>query len=377
MLDSRNNYKTGVSIVIPSWNGIDLLKRFLPSVVESAEDYLEQCVAPVEILIVNDGSADRTTEYLLGEGFKIDLPGSVASDIETLPRPSRPDLRLINNEANIGFNKTCNRGFAEARYPLVFLLNNDVEVCEGAIAPLVENFADPRLFAAHCRVFEVEDGAEVGTGKLGGFSRGFIRVHRSYIPRLVSSVEGTKSDTPLYSIFATGGSAMFDRRIFLDIGAFDELLSPIYWDDVDICYRAWKRGYTVKYEPRSVVHHGVSSTMRRVNQRKIWRLKQRNRLIYHWINLHDPGLMKSHLAWVFLLALAAPLRFQPGFLIALVAALRLLGAIRRRRREEKGAAKLSDRELFELFDSFKARGDIIVYDDPSELEQFKQQIDAG
>jgi GT2 family glycosyltransferase len=377
MLDSRNNYRTGVSIVIPSWNGIDLLKRFLPSVIEAAEDYLEQSGAPVEILIVNDGSADGTPEYLLGEGFKTDPPGSGASEIEALPRPSRPDLRLINNEANIGFNKTCNRGFAEARYPLVFLLNNDVEVSAGAIAPLVENFTDPRVFAAHCRVFEVEDGEEVGTGKLGGFSRGFIRVHRSYIPRLASPGAATKSDTPLYSIFATGGSAMFDRRIFLDIGAFDGLLSPIYWDDVDISYRAWKRGYTVAYEPRSVVHHGVSSTMRRVNKRKIWRLKQRNRLIYHWVNLHDPGLMASHLAWVALLALAAPLRFQPGFLLALVAALRLLGAIRRRRREEKRAAKLSDREVFELFESFKARDDIMVYDDPSELEQLRQQIDAG
>jgi GT2 family glycosyltransferase len=379
MPDSRNNPGPGVSIVIPSWNGIDLLKRFLPSVIDSACDYSEHSGSPVEILIVNDGSTDGTREYLLGEGFKTDSPASGSSDGIKGAHPPRPDLRLINNDANVGFSKSCNRGFAEARYPLVFLLNNDVEVSAGAIAPLVENFTDPLVFAAHCRVFEVENGEEVGTGKMGGFSRGFIRVHRSYVPRPASPAAraDSKSDMPLYSIFATGGSSMFDRKKFLDIGAFDELLSPIYWEDVDISYRAWKRGYTVRYEPGSIVRHRVSSTMRRVDPEKIWRLKQRNRLIYHWVNLHDRGLMASHVAWVALLALTAPLRLQTGFLLAVIDALKSFAAIRRRRRQERDFAKLTDREVFALFEALSRRDDIFVYDHHKELERLRQQMDAG
>src|SRR6185369_6521498 len=185
-----------------------------------------------------------------------------------------------------------------------------------------------------CRVFDVESGRECGSGKLGSFSSGFIRVHRSY----VTVKEGAYADgnefnesAMRYSIFASGGSAMFDRRAFIEIGAFDSLFAPIYWEDVDISYRAWKRGLSIVYEPRSVVHHRVSSTMRTVNQRKIWRLQQRNRLIYHWVNLHDGSLMASHLMWVSLLAFTAPLRLQPGFILSVIDALRRLGQIRRRR----------------------------------------------
>ncbi|HSE97482.1 MAG TPA: glycosyltransferase [Blastocatellia bacterium] len=375
MPQPANNTSPAVSIVIPSWNGVNLLRRFLPSVIASARRYFESSGSPVEIVIVNDGSEDDTSAFLIGEGFEIQSAGSKPGAGPEEGRPARVDLRLIINEANLGFGKTVNRGFAAARHPLVFLLNNDVEVSLDAIAPLVENFSDQSVFAAHCRVFEVEDGAEVGTGKIGSFSRGFIRVHQSYVTghSLEAADQGSMSENPFYSIFATGGSSMFDRQKFLDLGSFDELLSPIYWEDVDISYRAWKHSFSIVYEPRSVVRHRVSSTMRRVNKRKIWRLKQRNRLIYHWINLHDRRLFISHLFWVALLAVTAPLRLQAGFILALLDAIKMLPAIRRRRREEMLAAKRSDRELFDSFERFSARADIIVYDDPLELERLRSR----
>jgi GT2 family glycosyltransferase len=233
-----------------------------------------------------------------------------------------------------------------------------------SIAPLVENFADPSVFAAHCRVFDLENGREVGTGKLGGFSRGFIRVHRSYVVRQ-GSTEFQSSQ--LYSMFAGGGSSMFDRLKFLEIGGFDDLLAPTYWEDVDISYRAWKRGLSILYEPQSVVHHRVSSTMRKVNQRKLRRIQQRNRLIYHWVNLHDRWLLASHIAWVALLALTAPLRLQPGFLLSVLTGLKRLPKIRKRRLDEKQAARRSDRDVFNLFVSLEKQSHVLTYDDDSEM----------
>src|SRR6185437_13168356 len=85
---------------------------------------------------------------------------------------SSPGLKLIKNKTNRGFGETCNRGFENANYPLVFLLNNDVEIDVNSVAPLVENFADASVFAAHCRVFELETGQECGNGKVGSFARG-------------------------------------------------------------------------------------------------------------------------------------------------------------------------------------------------------------
>ncbi|MEK6284668.1 MAG: glycosyltransferase [Acidobacteriota bacterium] len=371
-----------VSIVIPSWNGLELLKRFLQSVIAAAIQYSEQFDAPTEIVIVDDGSVDDTAGWLLDRGFVEETPVRAAAlnNAGHIKNPEShafsgqqisPSLRLIRHETNRGFGPACNRGFESARYPLVFLLNNDVDVGVGSIAPLVENFADPLVFAAHCRVFDLESGRECGSGKLGSFSGGFIRVHRSYV--CVPAIPGeeaaeSRDAASRYSAFASGGSAMFDRRVFLEIGGFDSLFAPIYWEDVDISYRAWKRGLSVVYEPRSVVHHRVSSTMRTVNQRRVWRMQQRNRLIYHWVNLHDGRLMASHTMWVALLALAAPLRLQPGFLLSLFAALKKLRQIRKRRLEEKRAARRGDRDVFNIFTSLEKRPDVLAYDDYAELQ---------
>lgn len=374
---------SGVSIVIPNWNGRNLLERFLPSVIGAATQYSQQFGAPVEIVIVDDGSVDKSVEWLIAAGFvenrkgliHADTPLNSERDNQSNHSPA-PILILVRNEENRGFGPACNRGFESARYSLVFLLNNDVEVDVNAIAPLVENFADASVFAAHCRVFDVESGRECGSGKLGSFSSGFIRVHRSYVtaPEGKDEKAAAVDAPPLHcSIFASGGSSMFDRLRFLEIGAFDSLFAPIYWEDVDISYRAWKRGLSVVYEPRSVVHHRVSSTMRTVNQRRIWRMQQRNRLIYHWVNLHDGTLMASHVMWVALLAFAAPLRFQPGFLLSVIAALKRLKQIRKRRLEEKQAARRSDRDVFKVFTALEERPDVFAYDDYAELEMIGQR----
>ena len=353
---------TGVSIVIPSWNGLELLKRFLPSVIAAATQYSTQFDAPTEIIVVDDASTDATVDALLGLGFEQEHRNN--ADGENLI------LRQIVNKTNLGFGPTCNRAFEAASYPLVFLLNNDVEVEVNSIAPLIENFADASVFAAHCRVFDLESGSEVGTGKLGGFSRGFIRVHRSYVLRQTANV---LERSERYSMFASGGSAMFDREKFVDIGGFDQLLAPNYWEDVDISYRAWKRGFSVVYEPRSVVHHRVSSTMRKANQRKLRRLQQRNRLIYHWVNLHDGWLLASHIVWVVLLSLSALLRLQPGFLCSLFAAIKKLRQIRRRRVEEKQAARRSDRDVFKIFTSLESQGDVFTYNERAFTPQERLQ----
>jgi GT2 family glycosyltransferase len=350
--------KDGVSIVIPTWNGLELLKQFLPSVIQAAQRYHN----PTEIIIVDDCSEDETVAWLASEGFAKERKSKIAVALETGSSGAQQTaLRLIRNKANRGFGETCNRGFEATVYPLVFLLNNDVEVARDSIAPLVENFADADVFSAHCHVFDFESGQECGTGKLGSFSHGFIRVHRSYIP--LPEGESNSRGQALYSMFASGGSAMFDRQKFLELGGFDSLLLPAYWEDVDISYRAWKRGYKILYEPRSVVRHRVSSTMRKVNQRKMRRIQQRNRLIYHWINLHDRGLFLSHLLWMTLLALTSPLRLQMGYLFSVFAALKRLPQIRKRRREERASAKRSDRDLYTVFASLEQRADIFAYDE--------------
>jgi GT2 family glycosyltransferase len=376
-----------VSIVIPTWNGLALLKRFLPSVRAAAERYSQTSAAGAEIVIVDDCSEDETAAWLEHQGFRRE--SDFGNKDEGLPPGSSftTRLRFLRSPANEGFGSACNRGFGAAKNPLVLLLNNDVQLEPDAIAPLVENFADDRLFAAHCRVFELKSGRECGVGKIGGFARGFIRVHRSWKPRdgtqpddAVGGASGAAGESAAGSInlrtaeaspakknycsmFAGGGSAMFNRKVFLELGGFDPLLAPFYWEDVELSYRAWKRGYRVAYEPRSIARHQISSTIGKLDKRLVRAVQQRNRLIYHWIHLHDRGMLASHLVWVAVLAVTAPIRLKPAFVKACAAAIGKLPEVRARRRIEKNLAKLGDREVFEVFREMEGRRDLICYDD--------------
>jgi O-antigen biosynthesis protein len=348
---------TGISIVIPTWNGQSLLERFLPSVIESADEFLRRGGASAEVIVVDDASADSTLSWL----ESLSPAGANSST------PTR--LKVIRNSTNLGFGGSCNRGFKEAEEPLVMLLNNDVELDQGALAFLVENFSKSSTFAAHCHVIDLRTGEVCGTGKLAGFSKGFLRVHRSYACRRSSSSDNTPEE-PLYSAFAGGGAAMFDREKFLELGGFDEILAPFYWEDVELSYRAWKYGYDVIYEPRAIAHHQISSTIGKLDHGQVWRVQQRNRLITNWINLHDPCLLSSHLAWLCLLVVTAPFRLQPRFWLAFMDALRLLPSVRRRRREKRQLTRRTDRDVLEIFGRLANRSDIAVYDKVSELRDF-------
>jgi GT2 family glycosyltransferase len=199
----------------------------------------------------------------------------------------------------------------------------------------------------------------VGTGKLASFSRGFVRVHASYV-----GSANTSSDCgrPFYSAFAGGGSAMFDKDKFEELGGFDELLSPYYWEDVELSYRAWKRGYKVLYEPAATATHRISSTIGKLDRRSVRIIQQRNRLLFHWVHVHDRRLLVSHLAWLTLLTLTAPIRLQPWFLVSCLKAIASLPRALHRRAQEKRAARLSDRAIFELFDELRNDPAIFPYD---------------
>ncbi|MHB2021447.1 MAG: hypothetical protein ACYCW6_31335, partial [Candidatus Xenobia bacterium] len=89
----------------------------------------------------------------------------------------------------------------------------------------------------------------------GSFSHGFLTpVH--YIEQLLEPDCRGPQDT----LYTCGGAAAFDRDKFVAIGGFDRIYHPIYVEDVDICYRALKRGWRCIYDPRSVIFDEPSTT---------------------------------------------------------------------------------------------------------------------
>ena len=315
-----------VSIVIPTWNGRHILQEFLPSVLASAAHYARSGAADVEVLVVDDGSADDTASWL-----------AVAAAESAVP------LRTIRHERNRGFGAACNTGVEHARHALVLLLNNDVEIAPDTLAPLTAHFARPgaRVFAVHCQAIDLASGRAVGQGQRGRFARGFLRVHERY------EAAGGRTP-PHHSMFATGGSAMFDRRLFLELGGFDALFAPFYYEDVELSLRAWRRGWEVRYEPASRIRHRFSSTIGAAGQARIGRISQRNRLLLHWIHLEDPLWLAQHLAWLPILVLTSLLTFRPTFALGFFDALRHVRSAHARRRREQAVSIRTIREVVRL-----------------------------
>lgn len=314
------------SLIVPSYNGKDLLARYLPSVLRAARTGARQH----EVLVVDDGSTDGTLD---------------------LVQRSFPTVRLIAEKPNGGFIKACNTGADLSSHDIVVFLNNDVEVDIGFLEPLLRHFHDPSLFSVSPKMLRGADCLNESVTR--GFARfGFLMVDFPAVRRTDSRFEHTM---PI--MYGCGGAVAVHKRKFMQMGGFDELYLPNYSEDRDAGYRAWKRGWKVLYEPRSVVYHQHSATMNRVlskNARSL--LAWRNHLLFMWKNLSDKELLAKHAMLLFPFTLyRLIIRRDYMFPLAVLHACARLPQVLRSRRQERVHWLLSDRQVLSLSDCFSPR----------------------
>jgi GT2 family glycosyltransferase/glycosyltransferase involved in cell wall biosynthesis len=305
------------SVVIPNWNGRDLLEKYLPSVIEALSDNPQN-----ELIVVDNGSTDGSAAFV---------------------RARFPQVRLVALDQNLGFGGGSNAGFEIATHDIVVLLNSDMRVERGFLPPLLDGFTDERVFAVSCQIyFSDPEKLREETGLTQGWwANGGLRVrHRIE--------DGITSAFPCF--YGGGGSCAFDRRKFLQLGGFDELLAPFYLEDTDLGYMAWKRGWKVLYEPRSIVYHEHRGTIgKRFTQEQIGLVLKKNFILFCWKNIHDWKYLSAHffytLAGACLSALFgdSPERPNPA---ALWKATRHLATALRSRRRARSLAAIDDTEAF-------------------------------
>jgi N-acetylglucosaminyl-diphospho-decaprenol L-rhamnosyltransferase len=155
---------------------------------------------------------------------------------------------------NDGLGALYNRGAEAAGVEFVLLLNNDVALEERCLELLAgELRADPSRFAA--------DPRQVGWD---GTTLVHARVTMSRGPLLRETVPGFRLDqlTPagevVPTVFANGGAMMVRRDRLLELGGFDESFF-LDFEDIDLCWRAWLRGWASVYVPDAVVRHRVGA----------------------------------------------------------------------------------------------------------------------
>lgn len=291
------------SIIIPNYNGVELLEKYLPSVIKAKQNSKNRIR---EIIVVDDASTDESVK---------------------LVKDKFPQVKLIKHRENRGFSSSVNTGARAAKGEILVLINSDVKVENDFLVAVISDFKNENVFAISFH----EKGYGWATGK---FEDGFI-VHKS----------GKGTISVHETFWVNGGSGAFRRDYWMKLGGMDEkLLSPYYWEDVDLCYRALKRGYTLLWEPRSRVFHEHEKTMDKISKGKKSRIQERNQLLFIWKNITSWNLFKKHIV-----GLIARLSKRPGYARVVIMALLKLDTVRKARQKEKRQAQVSDEAVFSKF----------------------------
>lgn len=229
-----------LSIIIVNWN----TREFLSACLRSIEANPPACA--YEVLVIDNASADGSAEMV---------------------RESFPRARLIANEKNLGYAEGNNRGFRESSGEYILLLNADVQVKAGALDALLRFGRDHSHAAAvGCRLVGLDGRVQrscrsfpdpwgvlfeyAGLSRVFPGSRFFGRYRMTYFPY----TREAEVDQPM------GSCLLLSRQAIADVGKFDQDF-PIFFNEVDWCWRAKAKGWRIYFMPDAeVIHHGGAST---------------------------------------------------------------------------------------------------------------------
>ena len=294
--------------VVLNYNGRHLLEENLSSVVAAARDVEGGC----EVIVLDNLSTDGGVEFVKEHyaGVRVEVA---------------PSNRILFSYNDL---------FRRIRHKYVVLLNNDLRLRDDSLSVLLPPCAAPDVLAVSAVLLDAAGTAITRSRTVGSLHRGL------FVSRPVEAKELAPT------IDAGGGCAVFDREKLLALGGFDELYWPFYYEDTDLSYVAWKRGYRLLVEPRSIMYHRHAGTIQHTP--KNIAICQRNAHLFFWKNITDPLLIAKHLAWLAILIPVRTLRGQGPYLRGVWTALRKLPQALKRRREMKPLWTRTDAEVWAL-----------------------------
>ena len=301
------SFQPPVSLIIPNFNGAQLLRENLPTVRSALLAY----PGGGQVIVVDDGSTDASLDVLKNEF---------------------PDVHCVIHAENRGFSEAIHSGVQAATDEVLILLNSDVQPEPDFIAPLVA-----RLERAN--VFAVQSAIRVDQPAPHPYCLSRYVFRLGALKRLPTPDLGLEGWLCLY---ASGGSMAVSREKFLALGGFLPLLKPFYWEDFDLGVRAWRRGWETWLEPRSLVLHQEKGSIRdHVKKRKIRWALQRNKLLAEWIHYPALSLLLTAPPRILIRLVLRLLSGDVGYVSALLSALSKWREVLRIRREIREAAKMN------------------------------------
>lgn len=301
-----------LSVIIPNYNGKDLLSKNLPKLLDEISNYKH---GETEIIVTDDCSQDNSIEVI----------------------KKFPQVKLVSSPINTGFSSNVDRGVEKAKYEILLLLNTDVYPDKDFLSPLLSHFKDENVFAVGCMDRSVEKDIVLRGRGVGKWQRGFLIHARG---------EVNKGDT----LWVSGGSGAFRKSIWGKLGGLNRIYDPFYWEDIDISYRAQKAGYKIIFEPKSTVwhEHEKGAIKRKYSAFDIKIIAYRNQFLFVWLNVSDMDLILKHFLWLpyhFIKTLfLGEFAFYLGFLKALI----LFPKVIKSRYSNKKLFIISDKQVIGL-----------------------------
>jgi len=262
-----------ISIVLPNYNGRHLLEKNLPSILEAIG------IIHHEIIVVDDCSDDDSVSFL---------------------ENTYPNIIVIRNDINLGFSSTCNKGILATTLNLLCIVNTDVTFTPDYFTNMIDEFDDPSLFAVKGDIINYgksyDDILSIDKTTLLYYKRGFLRfdTKNPLTNKILLSADSEQ-------FIGLGCCFVCNREMILELGGFDEIYSPFYWEDCDLAQRALKHGYKLLYLPESKVYHQASSTIGSYRSNTLRKLiSNRNKFLFTWYHLDNKRLWVSHIPTVIL-----------------------------------------------------------------------------
>lgn len=246
--------KKTVSVILPNFNGRELLEEFIPSIIEA----LTFSNIEYEFILVDDKSTDNSVDYI---------------------KNHFPSIILVENKINRGFSFTCNKGIEIAKKDLVFLVNSDVKLSIDYFEQQLKYFEMNETFGVMGQIKNYESLKTEDHARFPRFKGVKLKATKFYY--------STNSSEKVFTTYLSGANALICNQKLKSLNGFDEIYSPFYFEDFDLGLRAWKMGWKLYYEHQSICFHKVSATTKNLNKSNLVnRIYYRNSFILHAIHLN-------------------------------------------------------------------------------------------
>lgn len=304
------------ALIILNYNGRAHLDDAVGSALEAARAY-----GLARVIVLDNRSTEPDVAYL---------------------RERFPQLEVVVAETNAHLF-SYNAFLRTIDEEIAVLLNNDMRFDKDLLAPLLCPFSDAAVFAVTANIKDWEGRTETAGQRIGYFRRSwFYRQWRRGLRRTCPTLD------------ACGGAMAVRRERFLELGGFDPMFAPGYWEDTDLSYRAWRAGWTVLYQPSAVVYHriGASFTAALGGDDARERLIRRNEILFTIKNCGGPGFLALYLLMLPWRALKAACGGNRALGRGFRSALPLIPTALAARRKARAGVRVDERTFLEALNGW-------------------------